>query len=630
MLIKRSSRLFLFLFALFSNNFILFSNNLVILNDKNVESISNSDHFCLAQFLSLIEEANSPIVVSAEILLNFVQKGEEFKQLSLIDGSAEQKFLEIYKNINNKISYWHNIFISGQTDKTQVKDLIVDKINQEFYTEQKWLNFDEHIDRLFISYLFKINFDFINKWDIYTSDYAYYLFIPKETDASGFRVDNLIKVVDIFDSAQIYWTNKKSNKKELVDNLRKFFDPNFNKSWDIFFAGHGSYIKPRFNSETSRSSIAGLSIEQFKEFLIFLNNEISTNSLIYHTCFGGGENWKILFEGPESQAYNFNISVSNITDLPCYTYGLFIEMPTKNIILNSRDLVWNKKNQALSLELQFKQQWKKFFENLLKLTTLVDSEESQRFIDNLALIMPNYVENGVVVRLAGSKETLRLYQSTNAFKKITDALVVVKKVEKESIIITPNIKFLQIETNIVDVPVIIEKGSKPIFISTKSGKAEHIFEKIDASNFVSSDLMLFFWPLKSLKFTKIFLIKELSCKSDEILKKLINTSEDQIILKNVMIIIEEDSLMNIFFQTAENKTFGVYGKSIDQEKPSLKAVSVLNKETTNIYLSDFDNIVKKIENSIQDRAVDLFKVLQDIKKTEPEKIEFEPEKGKSK
>ncbi len=57
---------------------------------------------------------------------------------------------------------------------------------------------------------------------------------------------------------------------------------------DIFLTGHG-----RAKNKAKQIRLAGFSLEEFRSFLTFLNNEVSTRLLIYQTCYGGGNMLKI-------------------------------------------------------------------------------------------------------------------------------------------------------------------------------------------------------------------------------------------------------------------------------------------------------------------------------------------------
>jgi len=72
--------------------------------------------------------------------------------------------------------------------------------------------------------------------------------------------------------------------KDVITDFKNIFKPKNEQidpiEWVIYLNGHGSKDK----------TISGFSLEEFKQFLNFLNNDIKTDFLLYLTCYGGGCN----------------------------------------------------------------------------------------------------------------------------------------------------------------------------------------------------------------------------------------------------------------------------------------------------------------------------------------------------
>lgn len=106
------------------------------------------------------------------------------------------------------------------------------------------------------------------------------------------------------------WHKDKKEKKNFINNFSDLFiqmkdlqDYNIAHEtsyepiqWIFYVTGHGM----------KENSIVNLSIDEFKKFLNFLNNALSTQFLIYLTCYGGGCNRLI---GYDSTIFKFPIVV---------------------------------------------------------------------------------------------------------------------------------------------------------------------------------------------------------------------------------------------------------------------------------------------------------------------------------
>ena len=78
-------------------------------------------------------------------------------------------------------------------------------------------------------------------------------------------------------------------------------------AWSIFMVGHG----------LTDHSVAGISLDAFKNFLSFLENKITTRLLYYLSCFGAGKNSSSLYHNPATgidKTYNFAIINQSLPD----------------------------------------------------------------------------------------------------------------------------------------------------------------------------------------------------------------------------------------------------------------------------------------------------------------------------
>ncbi len=102
-------------------------------------------------------------------------------------------------------------------------------------------------------------------------------------------------------------------------------------SWAIYISGHGSM----------HNKIVYLSLDDFKKFLNFLENNINTKLLVYSSCYASGVNAENIYGSQKkflAKTYQFPIITEALTDSPIYftpanqTFGDFLREITKEVI----------------------------------------------------------------------------------------------------------------------------------------------------------------------------------------------------------------------------------------------------------------------------------------------------------
>ena len=115
----------------------------------------------------------------------------------------------------------------------------------------------------------------------------------------------------------------------------------YHSAWSIFIVGHG----------LMHTMVAGIALDEFKEFLSFLENKVSTKLLYYVSCFGAGENSHRLYsssynntqEGVD-KTYPFAIITQALTDATVYIqffkvkFTQFLHLATTSDCINYREL----------------------------------------------------------------------------------------------------------------------------------------------------------------------------------------------------------------------------------------------------------------------------------------------------
>jgi len=288
-----------------------------------------------------------PFVASASLLYNICNfKAEAIDQREILHRYNAQKLFD-QDNEETK----NTVFSAAAVPTRLVADWVVKEINKQFYLllPKKYLqqrgislhdaqqyNANGPLTPIELALGLKVN-HMKTEADIKTILLRFNLY------ASDF-VDNLH---DIFVTNQEYPMHYKSSIP----------------AWQIYLEGHGG----------ANHSIAGLSLDNFKEFLHFLEIRITTRLLYYLSCYAAGANSATIYRDAKSgieRTYPFAIITQALTDAVTVTTRY---MP---ISLNSQG----------RLVLSFvHDRFKVFFEN----TSTQDSIDYQQMIRTMSPVTAN-------------------------------------------------------------------------------------------------------------------------------------------------------------------------------------------------------------------------------------------------
>lgn len=635
-------KLFYFIFFCYSINLsattkhidIQQQRNLIILNNQNHEHVASSSFAGTHSLLSALDQKSTPILVATCVWRNFVERKQEFAMRSMIASTQEYKLLKHHNDVLSRLDYWTEFFKKQTANFSDVKLLVAEQINEEFCNKDALLKLQNdklakapNSDDLFLGllfYLFEFNQD---DWEVYRVTDFYYLVIPKKYNencykdctfeknvhgytqkelALGLKVDHLEQITEPLDSSLVSFEPSKRPEFEFIKALYDLFitfdddlDNQYFYDWVIFLAGHGLNMHSLYpNNPETLELIANLSIPEFKSLLSFLNNKIKTGIFMYTSCYGAGKHLKEPYTTDgKADCYNFPIIINNVSDTVSYTYGIYLAfVPTVKDGKFSFDYyTLNPETKNWKMKLEFPINWKKFFNrvNSYNKDTDIDKLCSKQIWEFLG---PLYIETLPNIRLRGA-DSFMLYQP-DTITKISHLLVGLKGSFGQDLVIE-NKNNILLETTAVTLKLVIQgdAGSEfPRIVSVVPGKAAHYLEKLDASQYHGIDLLKGFWPLHSSKFNKTFVIKELICANDPDSPEamIIDAKAEKISLFNVIISIEEDYLVRIFFQNEQGKSFSCYGRYIkDQESPSMGALVAMNEKVVANYLKHFETTKKE-------------------------------------
>jgi hypothetical protein len=191
-----------------------------------------------------------------------------------------------------------------------------------------WKRFVKDVAQRIAQKKLKVSLDyFTTHFDYYTSS-NFLLCIPKKTTDHGFnlstwkRIENSLLLKPSFldpitsffkptlAAAQVYYSLVKALRTLLIT-------PHASYAWNIILLGHGGYFGGAYLAR-----VAGITFQEFKKLLQFLNQEITTNILLYSTCFGAGATLLQAYTtNSNPDTYNFPIILAGVADAPTYSGG---------------------------------------------------------------------------------------------------------------------------------------------------------------------------------------------------------------------------------------------------------------------------------------------------------------------
>lgn len=611
--------------------------NLIIINGE--ENIARKSNFFLtSKLLSALMHATAPILVSTTVWQHFVERKQEFIFRASQKETKEHYLLHHHTTVLEKLAYWTTVFRQTSATTAEMKQLVIQQMADEVADDVAILkernliqkNLDEDLLFSFFSHLCSID-----QWSCYRVNDYYCLLVPqKYTErmisehasmpykgyttrevALGLKIDHLEHIENALDFSVLTFQLQPRKEYDFLHALQELF---INKkdivamklsyAWNIFFTGHGgnsslSFIAQKFDI------IGELSVDEFRKFLIFMNESITTSIFIYTTCFGAGQHLQepYIVDG-KPLCFNYPIIINNITDVVSYGFWHYVLPPViheEKFILDC--YIFNEESGQWRLDLDDPQRrnhnnWDKFWQEITAFNKNDNPEKllTGQFLEYLGQL---YIENIPNIRFAGSDRFV-IYSPVNAVK-INEQIVALKKYYKKSIIVDHQIPVL-LEIPFITAPLLLKKQDPlPRIVSVIPGHAVHYLKKIDSHEYQPLDLLRVFWPLHSSSFNKTFLIKKLTCANNPELSQILglNEKDKEIILRNVIVYLDRDSLVRIFFQTVDGKSFSSYGRFIDNNQSDFGLIIPMNEKTAAKYHAYFKHVRQELTDAYRNNNV---------------------------
>jgi len=343
-------------------------------------------------------------------------------------------------------------------------------------------------------------------------------------DYENNKFDNLVK-----DNQHIDNCKHHKSFKDLIDKIQK--TTNEIKEVDSLLS--------QLDNNHIRGIIASLPIEEFRNILHFLNNDIETALFYYTSCFSGGnhlikpytENDKpLILKYPiitNTPTDNKTVQELPIINIPPYSQtGISIAFEPSQIHISDIDVENKKLNISVTLD------FNRFFSALRKgihtnkermlLTCYSLHPHVDQFgkiinqrIASIPLIRPAYTDHFQPIPDDNSSVIIN---NTNNSKPIT--------INKESTLIYSDYISGKVTLNNLG-----ENQAIPQLFSMASGFALHVFEEIHSTNLNLREIVNSFLTFPELSSPKIFWVKKLSCKN--ISNQKSETLKDVIIMRKI-------------------------------------------------------------------------------------------------
>lgn len=593
-------------------------------------------------------------LISTPVWQIFLEKLNELRILGNVNGTAECSALSYLTALEERLVELSKMLNTDSCDDMlHHRSMVVDCINNEFFSPEAadklrknnmLLHNDmcSYIQKLLPYYLTYFN---ASEWSVYKINKDFRLLVPQEVLTAlpteqlgngdieyitekerilGLKVDHLDKdlILDSCLTSELLGDYERE-PGTFINTLRSIFvtkndTEQETSSWIIYLSGHG-YNSPGA-VKTKCDIIADLSVEEFKNFLQFLEHDIITKFLMYSTCYAGGMHLKTPYTtGDVADCYSYTIVTDCISDVASITTWCFPVIFDKNGLLCVDSIMWDEQQGIPQLRFRSSAHFGAFFE---KIISVRDAAELREVI--ISDIAPHMLCNIPWVRFAGKKNFVLLYPY-NTYQTIDTKLVMLKKVSGGSIDISEK-KVALINTPYIYVPVIMNKSRIDSTIvgllSVMGGRAVHVFEKLDASCIHVEDIISSFWPFGDQTFDVLFLFKELVLANDpeSPLAKAINATEEKVILRNVILIQKSKPLVRMVFETKDGKVFCSYARKVeDCKEPSIRSFILLDEKAAEKYLAQFNTLEKQAiddEQKLQEQFTELkdkLKILVDDK-----------------
>ena len=503
--------------------------DLIIILDDTIETNPDKGGACILSISKALMAESTPFLVNESLWQTFLELRQEWLLRSQIPDSDVFNITQYFADINKRINYWYSILNGIGNDELQIRSLIADKINEEFFTKEKCKELQEvyklpnnynyfYIMVLCTRFAVRCNFD---AWHWFRLNNGYLLAIPKTYST---HYTNSSSVIDILNACgfssyahitdplhmdPIQNMNLSAIEDNIVPSLENLFLADKQYTWSLYIMGHGCYYKL---DSLYRQRAGGITTAKFKKICQFFNANLNVHLLWLNTCSAGGCNR--LYLQNNTGTYHYTFVIESVNDSSTITnIDTSILYPKSNpLFYCTRDYI--RKNTYNTSELWYNAStcFSRFFETI---HTLYDNQEvaDKKIQDSVydassILIAPTYFpQNTPYLLLPHSNIWLLCCPEHRAYVNLHTVLLA-------EVCNTPH--FLHKRTTFVDAPIlktglqIVNDNVEFITIITP-GDSTHCIGPVNASELSIEKFVTCFWPLSQQECTKQVLFESITC-----------------------------------------------------------------------------------------------------------------------
>lgn len=545
----------------------------------------------------------------ANCVLIFLDDGES--AVGAITGDLLTAFIQEAGPIIASASLIANI---SSAQIPQEKDV---KVLQKTAEEIEWKYFNERspeeegkLKDIIVSAL-QFNAQIKNKWIVKEINSSLYLLLPKKYLQSkkissesvevfspqsqitkveqffGLKVNHM-KTVDVFavqkpNSFSVGATDYfVSSLNDIFVTRNEFFDKQNISSWAIYLNGHGLI----------HTSVCQLSLQQFKDFLLFLE-KIQTKLLVYSSCYAAGTNTNLIYKDSQTsidRTYDFPIITQALTDAVTHGGGVSTKLEGEKIVV------------------KFRFDYDCFVKKIT-VPDVIQYDEALRCISDIqsagvgnvpqirypglpwfSILDYNAVASIGSVMAKAHKAPLDVAKFFAKKGKLADPFGILLYSYTIPFEVIINTKIAQEHKDVLEDQQENKPGEcyVPTFVSMIPGDAVHFIKKISSTCNTSDDILSSFY-IDGLFWHKIFIIDEVEAPFSETMSKMLtNSSKQSGTLTNV--VLDVTAHVGIKYFTYNTQVYYVEG-ALDSENPA-KVATTEQKQKYNVILRNYGKDAK--------------------------------------
>jgi hypothetical protein len=262
--------------------------NLMIFLDKECEEKIGTEFNVSYQLVVALMQHAGEILVAQSLLQNIINRKDLFESNLTKSDSIESDFFKIF-NMTQSVAIRESIDRINQIMNQAWFSKHFQQINQ--LSEEKY----KHVAFNFLCfYLFKT----IEHWN----------FIKQE---NGFVLCSLQKNKQTLSQKDIL-ALKSDSQGSIIPALQSLIK-NKKDTWVVYLSGHGH---PKNGRE--QALISGMSAQEFRVFLEFLEGFMNTTLLVYNSCFAGGPDGLSVYK---DLLLSYSVIMTSIASAPTYVFG---------------------------------------------------------------------------------------------------------------------------------------------------------------------------------------------------------------------------------------------------------------------------------------------------------------------